>query len=339
MINFFNALNDCKNNDENISFTVINGESCGEKVLFSGGQQVFTSKENGLLSSHFDELAKIYETGIFSLESSLIYAEKISRENKIIICGAGHVSLPLISLAKTLGFKITVIDDREKFIEKAKLAGADCVICDEFSRALSEIESDNNTFFIVVTRGHAYDFDCLKKILVKPRAYVGMMGSKRRVKIVKEKLLSDGFNIDDVNNIYAPIGLAINAQTPEEIAVSIMAEIIQIKNQSQQINFPDEILRFILEHKETANVLCTIISKKGAGPRNVGTKMLYTNNEILGTIGGGLMEAKVIRKAEEILRAEISAPVIMEIELNYDEASKDGEVCGGIIQVLLECVE
>ena len=337
-MNFFQALAKCRNSTENISFTIISGRNFGEKSLFSGGNAVFISHQAGLLAAHSDTLANIHTTGIFPLEDSLVYAEKTAHNKHIIICGAGHVSMPVIRLAKTLSFHVTVIDDRAPFAENARLAGADAVICAEFPRALQEVAGDSDTYFIVVTRGHAYDSECLREILKKPRAYVGMMGSRRRAKIVREKLSAEGCKPDDVAGIHTPIGLAINAQTPEEIAVSILAEIIQIKNQTEQVTFPDEILRFILEHEQTAKILCTIVAKQGAGPRDVGTKMLYTNSQILGTIGGGLMEATIIQKADQILRGDSPAPVLLQIELNADEASREGEVCGGVIQVLLERV-
>ena len=140
-------------------------------------------------------------------------------------------------------------------------------------------------------------------------------------------------------NIHAPIGLAITAQTPEEIAVSIMAEIIQIKNQRNNTEFASEILDCINENKNLQKILCTIVSKHGAGPRDVGTKMLCLNNgTFIGTIGGGLMESKVIKKADEIFSGKVSAPVLMRMELTADEASKVGEVCGGVLQILLENV-
>ena len=166
-----------------------------------------------------------------------------------------------------------------------------------------------------------------------------MMGSKRRVEIVKETLINDGYNYDDVMNLHAPIGLSINAGTPEEIAISIMAEIIEIKNQSKNIEFPAEILKYILENENSKKILCTIVSKHGAGPRNAGTKMLCTDTgKIIGTIGGGLMEATIIKKADEIFKEKTSAPVLMKIELNSTQASKEGEVCGGVLEIFLERV-
>ncbi|MDY6400159.1 MAG: XdhC/CoxI family protein [Synergistales bacterium] len=341
---FFEIIKNSNPNKENISFTVIKGKGLGEKAIFSDGECIFFSDYKGFLKSNFNLLAKFHNTGIYTVENSLIYAEKISTEKKIIICGAGHVSMPIVKFAKILGFHVTVIDDREIFIENALKNGADVIICEPFESALSKIPGGFNSYFVIVTRGHRYDSECLRSILKKTYAYVGMMGSIRRVKIVRESLLNEGFDAGAVLGIHSPIGLAINAETPEEIAISIFAEIIQIKNKNRDFEFSSEILDDILAagHHETLpgrKVLCTIVSKQGAGPRNVGTKMLCTSEgKILGTIGGGLMEAQVIKKAGELFSQENFSPVLVKFNLTAGELSEEGEVCGGIIEIFIESV-
>ena len=159
-----------------------------------------------------------------------IYRERIGRTPKMIICGAGHVSMPVIRMGKMLGFTVTVIEDRPKFADHARAAGADQVLCEPFSDGLSKIRGDSDSWFIIVTRGHRYDTECLEAILRKPYAYVGMMGSRRRVAIVKDQLEEKGVERALLDAVHTPIGLKIGAETPEEIAVSVMAEIIQVKN-------------------------------------------------------------------------------------------------------------
>ena len=133
-------------------------------------------------------------------------------------------------MGKMLGFHVTVVEDRPKFADDARRAEADQVYCEPFEDGLAKIKGDTDTWFVIVTRGHRYDTDCLRTILGKPRAYVGMMGSKRRTAIVKDQLEAEGFERDVLETVHTPIGRKIAAETPEEIAVSIMAEIIQIKN-------------------------------------------------------------------------------------------------------------
>ena len=163
-----------------------------------------------------------------------IFQERISRPAKLVICGAGHVSMPIIRMGKMLGFHVTVVEDRPKFADDARRAEADQVYCEPFEDGLAKIKGDTDTWFVIVTRGHRYDTDCLRTILGKPRAYVGMMGSKRRTEIVKDQLEAEGVERDMLEAVHTPIGLKIAAETPEEIAVSIMAEIIQIKTAVQR---------------------------------------------------------------------------------------------------------
>lgn len=104
----------------------------------------------------------------------------------MVVCGAGHISIPIIRIGKMLGFHVTVIDDRLSFANTARKEGADTVICKPFGEALEEINGSTGHYFIIVTRGHRYDQDCLSQIIGKKNAYIGMIGSKVRVKLVKD---------------------------------------------------------------------------------------------------------------------------------------------------------
>ena len=133
-----------------------------------------------------------------------------------------------------LGFEVTVLEDRPKFADHVRKAGADNVICAPFKEGLAKIGGDSDTWFVIVTRGHRYDAECLEIIVEKQNAYIGMMGSKRRVAIVKDQLEKKGIDREDLERVHTPIGLKIKAETPEEIAVSIMAEIIEVKNSREK---------------------------------------------------------------------------------------------------------
>ena len=124
---------------------------------------------------------------------------------------------------------MTVIDDRPAFCNKAREAGADEVICEPFSQALEAIDDRNEPYFVIVTRGHQYDVDCMHAILGKRHSYIGMMGSRVRVKNLKAGLLEEGYDQMLLDSVHMPIGLKIGAATPEEIAVSIIAEMIQCR--------------------------------------------------------------------------------------------------------------
>ena len=281
-----------------------------------------------------------------------VFRERIGRTPKLIICGAGHVSMPIIRMGKMLGFIVTVIEDRPKFADNARAAGADQVFCLPFQEGLADIPGDSDSWFVIVTRGHRYDTECLESILQKRYAYVGMMGSRRRTAIVKDQLEEKGISREVLDSVHTPIGLKIGAETPEEIAVSVMAEIIQVKNARSEEGggkaggYSDEMLSCILgtesDRENTGvqkKVLATIISRKGSAPRSVGTKMLILEDgTTVDTIGGGCVESEIIQKALLMMRMDMPDFQICTVDMTADQAEDEGMVCGGVVEVMLERV-
>ena len=234
-----------------------------------------------------------------------------------------------------------MIEDRPKFADHARAAGADQVLCEPFADGLSKIRGDSDSWFIIVTRGHRYDTECLEAILQKPYAYVGMMGSRRRVAIVKDQLVAKGVCREALDGVHTPIGLKIGAETPEEIAVSVMAEIIQVKNAgSAKGGYSPELLDAVLDPDDSREkVLATIISRKGSAPRSVGTKMLIrADGTTVDTIGGGCIESEVIQKALLMMRTEDEGFRLCTVDMTADAAEDEGMVCGGVVEVMLEKV-
>ena len=320
--------------------TVMEGEYIGEKLLICQGEPVCQTKENGLLQRHLDELKAIEESGIVKLDGIRVFAELFGGTARLVICGAGHVSMPIIQLGKSLGFHITVLEDRPSFADHARRAGADTVICDTFENGLLQVEGSSSAYFVIVTRGHRYDTLCLKSIIEKKNAYIGMMGSHRRVAMVKAQLEEGGISGEMLDAVHAPIGLAIGAETPEEIAVSIMAEIIQCKNQKKHTEgYRDEILDALNFKNAGINqvILAEIMERKGSAPRNIGTKMVIgQDGSLTGTIGGGCMEAEVIQAARQMLANDASDYQIKEVDMTAASAEEEGMVCGGTQLVYLE---
>ena len=310
------------------SETVLAGEHAGEKRLSCG---------DGAGEEGEQKVKPLNDTK----SQTRIYRERIGRTPKMIICGAGHVSIPIIRMGKMLGFTVTVIEDRPKFADHARAAGADQVLCEPFADGLSQIRGDSDSWFIIVTRGHRYDTECLEAILRKPYAYVGMMGSRRRVAIVKDQLVAKGVCREALDGVHTPIGLKIGAETPEEIAVSVMAEIIQVKNAgSAKGGYSPELLDAVLDPDDSREkVLATIISRKGSAPRSVGTKMLIrADGTTVDTIGGGCIESEVIQKALLMMRAENEGFRLCTVDMTADAAEDEGMVCGGVVEVMLEKV-
>lgn len=156
-----------------------------------------------------------------------VFVEPVISDPVLFIFGGGHVSQQIVPLAARVGFNVTVIDDREEFADPRLFPEAKEILEHGFEDVLDGLPVDNSSFLVIVTRGHRYDKEVLAQALRTNARYVGMIGSKRKRDIIYEKLLEEGFTRDDLARVHAPIGLSIGAETPAEIAVSIVAELIQ----------------------------------------------------------------------------------------------------------------
>lgn len=327
---------------KNIIASVVDGPGAGEKIYLSDGEILWVSGEDSTLINRKESLMNFSGSGLLESKEGRIFCETVGTRPELVICGAGHVSIPIIRLGKSIGFHVTVLDDRESFSRNARLAGADRVICKPFTDGMEEIQGTKDTYFVIVTRGHRYDTMCLKLALKKKYAYVGMMGSRRRVGIVKEQLLAEGTDREILERVHTPIGLPIGAETPEEIAVSVMAEIIQIKSSvGRSEGYTKELLAFLAgeqeESREREKVLAVIISKKGSAPRKIGTKMLILEDgSCVGTIGGGYAEEVIKREGLRMIKEKDSFQKLMTVRMTGEEAEELGMVCGGTIEVYLE---
>lgn len=153
----------------------------------------------------------------------------IEREPALYLFGGGHVSLFVARIARMVGFRVVVIDDREEFAHKDRFPDADEIRVKEFSRALEGEDLDPESYVVIVTRGHLYDKEVLGQILKRETVYVGMIGSRRKRDLIYRALEEEGISRETLHRVHSPIGLDIGAETPEEIAVSIVAELIGIR--------------------------------------------------------------------------------------------------------------
>jgi xanthine dehydrogenase accessory factor len=128
-----------------------------------------------------------------------------------------------------LDFRVVVIDDRPTFARKERFPTAHQVIAGGFEKSLQNFPIDGNTYIVIITRGHRHDLECLRQVLDSPAAYIGMIGSRRRVRGVFRLLEEEGYSLEKIARLHAPIGLDIGAQTPAEIALAIMGEIIKVR--------------------------------------------------------------------------------------------------------------
>jgi xanthine dehydrogenase accessory factor len=131
-------------------------------------------------------------------------------------------------MANLLGYQVTVVDDRPAFANRSRFPNAKEVICNDFGRAVQQLAVSPKTFVVIVTRGHRHDKLCLQGLITRPTAYIGMIGSRRRVKALIKELAAEGIAPEDLQKLHSPIGLDIAAETPEEIAAGILAELIKV---------------------------------------------------------------------------------------------------------------
>ena len=298
----------------------------------------------------WNELERSKEGLIFkSNGSGLMMVEYYASKPHLIIFGGGHIALPLSHIGATLGFRITVFDDRPSFANEKRFPGADTVICASFDDVAEHIKINKSDYIIIVTRGHRHDSQCLRYALKSEARYLGMIGSRRRVAMVKKQMEEETGETKKLARLHAPIGLNIGAITPEEIAISILAEVIMdlrlgapvsesaASASPWQFISPDtDVLEWLAGKSSQPSAVATVVETEGSTPRKTGAKMLILpQGQLIGSIGGGCAEAEVIRKAMDIIRD--GGYYLMNIDLT-DSAEEDGMVCGGTMKVLIEAV-
>lgn len=161
------------------------------------------------------------------------FIEKIQLNSRLFLFGAGHVSLFVARLAKMVGFEIIVIDDRPEFANKERFPEADEILVSDFEQVFDKINDrltiSTNSYIVIITRGHLNDKLVLQKALSTPARYIGMIGSIKKRNLIYKNLMAEGISKERLEQVFSPIGLDIAAETPEEIAVSIVAELIKIR--------------------------------------------------------------------------------------------------------------
>lgn len=159
-----------------------------------------------------------------------IFFEVMPEPPKLIVVGAGHIAVPLVRIAKVLDFHVTVIDDRLLFANRERFPDADQLLVGDMARMLKEMTLTPACYIVLITRGHSYDEPCLREIIHSRAKYIGMIGSRRRVKACFQRFRDEDKIAEEViERVYAPIGLDIGTETPAEIALSILGEVIKVR--------------------------------------------------------------------------------------------------------------
>ncbi len=279
------------------------------------------------------------ETGI-----KKTYTRVFLPPQRLILLGGGHVSQPLSRYAADLEFDVVVVDDRPGFANAVRFPEADRVICDSFSHALEQLSVTKYDFVCVITRGHQHDALCLRTLLAgtQPR-YLGLIGSRRRTIELFKMLEEEGFDRAKIDQIHTPIGLAIGAETPKEIAISILAELILHRSSKSSAceaerlaltSHEPELLSYLLSGKEPC-ALAVVVEKSGSTPVPTGAIMAVNAlGGIVGTVGGGCGEYEIVKHALDVLRTGKAKRI--DLDMSNDVAEEEGMVCGGRMKVWIE---
>jgi xanthine dehydrogenase accessory factor len=267
-------------------------------------------------------------------EGEGVFCETFLGRVHAVLCGGGHVSLAAAQILKMLEYELTVIDDREEYANAGRFPMADHILCLDFEKDFSKVSFPPRAYYVILTRGHEHDYTCLADILTRSYEYLGMIGSRTKVSYQKEKLRREGVPEEKIESIHAPIGLPIGGQTPEEIAVSIAAEMIQVKNRSSR-NVLEEAVKEGLSCPE-AGTMVTVVEKYGSSPRGKGSRMVVTESgKSFGTIGGGAIEHRAVQQALSLCK-DRTGFFMQQYDLSDSEAADLGMVCGGRVKVMFE---
>jgi xanthine dehydrogenase accessory factor len=217
--------------------TVINSKNpniaAGEKLIIFGNGSIEGNLADDGINSRIRDLAisalSEKKRRTIEMEDGVsVFFDILSTEDRLVICGAGHIAVPLARFGREVGFKVTVLDDRADFANPSRFPDCD-VITEEFSIALRDFPMNSSTYAVVITRGHEHDADCLEEILQENTAYIGLIGSRRRVRFVLEMLEKKGIPKKRLQDVFTPIGTPIGGESPGEIALSIAAELVCVR--------------------------------------------------------------------------------------------------------------
>lgn len=308
-----------------------NSSETGKKTPFV---QLITkdSEEETIWKKYLDILDETKDTKAVNVDGCRLFIEDYRKNPRLVIFGGGHVSQPTAHLGKMLGFHVTIMDDREDFVTKERFPEADQLIYGDFKELDKYVDPYDNAYYVILTRGHLGDADCLRRLLCRPYEYLGMIGSKNKVRITRENLLKEGYTQEQLDEVHAPIGIPLGGQLPEEIAVSIMAEIIKVKNQHYSAYCDEKVEAAVREGRQ--GVMVTIAEKSGSSPRGVGSKMFVEpSGHITGSIGGGKVEFEAVNHCKEVKEKEVK-----HYALTADGKDSLGMICGGQVTVVFERV-
>jgi xanthine dehydrogenase accessory factor len=212
--------------DGSIAGTI--GGGCVEAEVWNAAREVIESGKAKRLSFNLGQDAA-YDNGLICGGQLEVFVEPVFPQPKAFIFGAGHISKSLAKVAALAGFSTAVIDDREAFASRERFPEADEIHAGEYEDVVPRLAINESGYVVIVTRGHRDDMRVLRLVAGSPARYIAMIGSKRKVISVIKELEREGVARESLERIYAPMGLEIGAESPEEIAISVVAEMIAVR--------------------------------------------------------------------------------------------------------------
>ena len=324
-------LSEIKEYGRAASSVFLDGPYAGERIITTAsGEKVY----NPELADVWESPGLISENGTYGeirpTQFGNLFDENLTMAPRLVILGGGHISLPLSRIGRMLDFYVTVIDERPEFANRERFTDADEVISADYADSLSHTGKYKNTYYVVVTPGHIKDTLCAGIILANDFTYFGMIGSRAKVASVRKVLEGQGISPQKIDTMHAPIGIPLGGQTPAEIAVSIAAELVLVRNRAGTM----EIQREIPDKAVDRSILVSIVKRVGSSPRGTGSKMLAgPDGWIAGTVGGGAVEYAALKKCAEMLA---HGDAFHTEEYDLSDVSGLGMICGGKITLLYE---
>jgi len=205
------------------------GGGCYENDAFWKAREAITNRRPQLVHYELDD-DFAQETGLICGGQMSVYIEPIEPAPELYVVGAGHVGYHLANLAHEVGFRVHVVDDREKFASRERFPNAVEVVAEEIPAWIERTPLPQHAYVVIVTRGHTNDLEALRALAPRDLRYLGLIGSRAKVARIYDQLVADNIPPNVLKQVHAPIGLDIGAVTPQEIAVSILAELIAVKH-------------------------------------------------------------------------------------------------------------
>lgn len=359
-MNIFQALlHEIKNGKDVWLATAVDGEvkeEIGSQTLY-GHDGTVLAKEG---SCHWELAPPFSRTaGVSRVHTQKgdieVMMEPLSPPPTLVIFGSGHIAGYLASMAKLLTYRVIVVDDRSEFANPDKFSQADQIICGPFEEAIGKLSLHSGSYAVIVTRGHRTDAVCLSKLLNRPLPYIGMVGSKRKIRFIYKLLEEQGLNPSGCSKLHSPVGLDLHSETPQEIAFSILAELQQLRcggtakplsslehadkvhpHDDRRMRQDLELFAAMAQAREEGRSFAsiTIIHAAGHVPRGVGSRaILWEDGSIYRTIGGGRRESEIMELAQECLRKGQIQRKEVHFSGSYDDFQP---VCGGRYTFLIQ---